>query len=191
MRRRTRTVAVAVAVAVVAVLGTFGVRQLRHADAGSAATVTQTRRVLPAAQRPAAPVLDGRTLTGARLSTADWQGKIIVVNFWGSWCAPCRKEAPALRRISAESYAQGVRFVGVDIRDSQANGSSFEKDHRITYPSFDDPDATLSLRFHALAPQATPSTYVFDRMGRIAAVFFGATTYDELNSAVELVVEKG
>jgi len=178
--------------AAVAVLGVIGLRQLGRSSASAAGTtISQTRKVLPASERPVAPVLDGRTLSGAQLSTRQWDGKVIVVNFWGSWCAPCRKEAPALRRVSAGSYAEGVRFVGVDIRDNPAAALSFEKKYGINSPSFNDPDSRLSLKFGALSPQATPSTYVIDRKGRIAAVFYGATTYDELHSAVELVVENG
>jgi thiol-disulfide isomerase/thioredoxin len=178
--------------AAVAVLGVIGQRQLSRSSASAAgATISRTRTVLPASERPVAPVLDGRTLSGAQLSTRQWDGKVIVLNFWGSWCAPCRKEAPALRRASTGSYADGVRFVGVDIRDNPAAALSFEKKYGIAYPSFNDPDARLGLRFGALSPQATPSTYLIDRKGRIAAVFYGATTYDELDSAVELVVENG
>ncbi|MCZ4102788.1 MULTISPECIES: TlpA family protein disulfide reductase [Streptomyces] len=189
-RPRIRTLVVLLVAAAAAVLGVFALQGLRTAEAGST-TVSQTRTVLPAAERPAAPVLDGTTLTGEHLSTADWRGSVIVVNFWGSWCTPCRKEAPGLRRVADETSRQGVRFVGVDVRDTPVAGLGFEHDFGITYPSFNDPATKLSLRFGSLAPQATPSTYVFDRKGRIAAVFFGATTYDELYSAVELVVEKG
>jgi thiol-disulfide isomerase/thioredoxin len=182
---------VAVLAAAVVVLGVIGLRQLGRSSASAAgATVSRTRTVLPPSERLKAPVLDGRTLAGVRLSTRQWDGNVIVVNFWGSWCAPCRKEAPALQRISAGTYASGVRFVGVDIRDNPAAALAFEKNHGIGYPSFNDPDTRLGLRLGALGPQATPSTYVIDRKGRIAAVFYGATTYEELYSAVELVVEK-
>jgi thiol-disulfide isomerase/thioredoxin len=181
------------ALAVLAVLaaGVIVVRALRPASTTAGRTIGKTRQVLPVVQRPVFPVLDGTDLDGRRLSTKPWRGKVLVVNFWGSWCAPCRKEAPVLRRVSQESYAQGVRFVGVDIRDNPGAGKAFERTYKITYPSFNDPDAGLGLRLGSLGPQATPSTYVVDRKGRIAAVFYGATTYDELHSAVELVVENG
>jgi thiol-disulfide isomerase/thioredoxin len=179
------------AAAVLAVLAA-GVLAVRAASSSAPVrTVTKTRQVLPAAQRSAFPVLDGTDLDGRALSTKPWHGNVMVVNFWGSWCAPCRKEAPVLRRVAQEEYAKGVRFVGVDIRDNPASATAFERTYKITYPSFNDPDSRLALRLGSLSPQATPSTYVVDRHGRLAAVFFGATVYSELYSAVELVVEKG
>ena len=168
------------------------VRELRQAQSATAAqTIDRTRQVLPANRRPVFPVLDGTGLDGKPLSTAPLRGDVLVVNFWGSWCSPCRKEAAVLERVAQEDAARGVRFVGVDVRDSTTAGRAFETAHGITYPSFDDPAGLVALRLGALGPQATPSTYVVDRHGKLAAVFFGATVYDELHSAVELVLEKG
>jgi thiol-disulfide isomerase/thioredoxin len=115
----------------------------------------------------------------------------VVVNFWGSWCTPCRKDAPVLRRVADETYANGVRFVGVDIRDTPGAAQAFEKATRSRIRASTTRTASWRYGWAAWAPQATPSTYVVDRKGRIAAVFSGATAYDELHSAVAPMLENG
>ena len=146
----------------------------------------------PAGKRPVAPKLSGETITGERLDLIDLRGKVIVLNVWGSWCAPCRAEAPALKKVSEEMYDLGVRFVGVDTRDNDAAARAFERNYGITYPSFRDPDGKLLLRFNGRIPlSAVPSTVLIDRDGRIAARVIGATTYTTLSELVkDLAVAK-
>ncbi len=95
----------------------------------------RTRRAsLKPGERTLTPPLTG-TLTGVRIGIARWRGHVVVINVWGSWCAPCRKEAPELARLAKETKPLGVRFLGVDIRDSKTAAIAFEKDYGITYPS--------------------------------------------------------
>ena len=141
-------------------------------------------RVIPAVQRPAAPLISGTTLTGRHLNIASWRGHTVVINFWGSWCVPCRKEAPVLRRVAGDTRALGVRFAGIDIREGPAAGLAFEDHYHVPYPSISDPDNLIGTGFGPAAPVATPSTYIIDARGRIAWAWFGATTYPQLESAV-------
>lgn len=141
-------------------------------------------QVIPAAQRPAAPDISGTTLTGGQLDTASWRGRAIVVNFWGSWCVPCRQEAPVLARVARDTRFLGVRFLGIDIREDPASGLAFQRDHQIPYPSISDPGDLIAARFGTAAPAATPSTYIIDARGRIAWAWFGATSYNQLDLAV-------
>lgn len=104
------------------------------------------------------------------------RGSVVVINVWGSWCAPCRAEAPELARLSRETKSLGVRFLGVDIRDSKTAAIAFEHTYGITYPSVFDPDSRTMLGFKALAPRAVPSTYVLDRTGKVAALSIGPLT---------------
>lgn len=108
----------------------------------------------------------------------------MVLNFWGSWCVPCRAEAPVLARVAAETRYLGVRFAGIDIREDAAAGLAFERLHHITYPSVSDPGDVIAARFGALAPAATPTTYILDGSGRIAWAWFGQTSYSQLELAV-------
>ena len=140
--------------------------------------------VIPAAQRPATPDISGATLTGTRLDLASLRGAPVVINFWGSWCAPCQAEAPVLARVARDTRRLGVRFVGIDVRDNPSAGLAFEQGHHVPFPSISDPGNLIAARFGAGAPTATPSTYILDARGRIAWAFFGSTTYGQLEPAV-------
>ncbi len=136
-----------------------------------------------AGHRPLAPDFTGTTLTGSRLSFSSYRGRVVVLNFWGSWCVPCREEAAALA-VAAEQYApSGVAFLGVDVRDTTASAEAFARSFGITYPSVSDSGSQITLDFTAVVPIAgTPTTLVIDRTGHIAGAVFGQTTYAELTT---------
>ncbi|MDA8319170.1 MAG: TlpA disulfide reductase family protein [Actinomycetota bacterium] len=180
MTRRVKLL-VSGAVAAAVIVAVIGAVHLADASGSGLPAVGQ---VIPAAQRPAAPDISGTTLAGGHLDTQSWRGHTIVVNFWGSWCVPCREEAPVLARVARDTRVLGVRFLGIDIREGPASGRVFEQDFRIPYPSISDPDNLIAARFGTAAPQATPSTYIIDAHGRIAWAWFGATSYSQLELAV-------
>lgn len=120
-------------------------------------------------QRQTAPILEGVGLDGEEISTADWAGDVIVVNLWGSWCPPCRKEAPVLKAISEELADENVRFVGLLTKDKPAAAAAFNAKAGITYPSIVDDDGTQQLAFaDSLPSQAIPTTWVIDSKGKVA-----------------------
>jgi thiol-disulfide isomerase/thioredoxin len=164
-----------------AVAATAGAVRLAYPKGSGLPAVGQ---VIPVAERPGAPDIAGTSLAGGHLDTRDWRGRAIVVNFWGSWCVPCREEAPVLARVARDSSVLGVRFLGIDIREGPASGLAFERDFRPPYPSISDPDNLIAALFGADAPAATPSTYVIDARGRIAWAWFGSTAYSQLDLAV-------
>jgi thiol-disulfide isomerase/thioredoxin len=136
-------------------------------------------------QREEAPAVSGTTLTGLRLSLASYRGDVVVLNFWGSWCAPCRAEAPALGTLARDLQGKGVRFIGVDIRDEPDSALAFMQTFRIGYPSLNDPNDEIALEFHSTVPPAAiPTTLVIDRSGRIAARIVGESTYGALMSLI-------
>ena len=176
-RRAAGLIAAGLLLAACGTTTTSGPSAAKTAGSGTRQALTE----YPAGKRPAAPVLSGATITGDRLNLAALRGKVIVLNVWGSWCAPCRNEAPALKKASDETYDLGVRFVGIDTRDNDAAARAFERTYGITYPSFRDPDGELLLRFNGRIPlSAVPSTVFIDRDGRIAARIIGQTTYRTL-----------
>lgn len=126
--------------------------------------------VVPAADRKVAPVLSGDDLEGSSLTTADWAGQTIVVNVWGPWCPPCRKEMPALQEVSEQYADQDVKFVGVLNRSKSDTALAFNKKVGVTYPSFADQGGRLELKFNDSLPTiAVPTTWIIDAKGRVAA----------------------
>lgn len=140
--------------------------------------------VFPDGKGPVAPPVSGTTLTGTKLSLSQYAGQVVVMNFWGSWCTPCRAEAPALASL-ARRFGGRVRFVGVDIRDSNATAKAFLSNYHISYPSLNDPAAEVALAFHgAVTPAGIPTTLVIARDGRIAARVIGEVSYTGLKSMI-------
>ena len=133
-------------------------------------------------KRKPAPDLSGSTLTNTKLALSSLRGKVVVVNFWGAWCAPCRAESAALVQVAGATAAKGVIFLGVDERDTRTNALSFVRGHGVTYPSVFDEDGSLAAAWPAAS--GPPYTFIVDRQGRIAARFLGGVTPDELQSAV-------
>lgn len=144
-------------------------------------------------ERTEGPKLDGETVDGKTLDTTTLKGKVVVLNVWGSWCPPCRQEAPYFAKVSKElaEAGQPVAFVGINTRDnSKQNAVSFETDYGITYPSFYDPDGKLMLRFPkgTLNPQAIPSTIILDKEGRVAARALVAINEETLRSMIDPIL---
>jgi thiol-disulfide isomerase/thioredoxin len=141
-----------------------------------------------AGQRPAAPLVTGVTLTGQKLSLAAYRGNVLVLNFWGSWCAPCRAEAPALGTLARRLDGSGVRFVGIDIRDEPQSALAFMQTFGVQYPSLNDPGDEIALQFRSTVPPAAiPTTIVIDRSGKVAARIVGGATYAQLKSVISEV----
>jgi thiol-disulfide isomerase/thioredoxin len=145
-------------------------------SAGEVVQVAQGNRDEPVA-------LTGRDLEGERLSTADWRGKPVVAVVWGSWCAPCRAEAPDVV-AAAREVGDRAQFVGINIRDaSPEQARSFVRTFDVPYPSYYSPDGEAMLAFSGtLTPNSIPSFVVLDAEGRVAASIIG-----ELPSRTTLV----
>ncbi|MFG2378556.1 TlpA family protein disulfide reductase [Streptomyces sp. NPDC048504] len=141
--------------------------------------------------RQAAPDLSGKTIDGKTLNTADYKGKVLVVNVWGSWCSPCRAEADNLVQVAKATANKDVQFVGLNTRDTSTEPAvAFEKKYAVPYPSLYDPTGRLMLRFKkgTLNPQAIPSTIVIDRDGKIAARALQALSEDKLREMLDPVI---
>lgn len=148
--------------------------------------------VAPAARRPA-PEVTGSLLGGGSFDPGSVRGQVVVLNFWASWCGPCREEADGLQGVYDATRAEGVRFVGINTKDHRSTAEAFVRTHRVTYPSVFDQPGRVPLAFlrAALPPTATPTTLVLDRQGRIAARILGPVTYSRLLSLVRSVLAEG
>jgi thiol-disulfide isomerase/thioredoxin len=141
---------------------------------------------VPVDKRKPAPEIDGPSLVGGKqIDSADYRGKVLVINIWGSWCPPCRKEAPDLQAASNQLGSK-AQFIGINSRDSgEAAPAAFLRSHKISYPSIYDPDGTQVVKFSNLPPSAIPSTLVIDKHGRIAVRILGTITRDTLVDIVD------
>jgi thiol-disulfide isomerase/thioredoxin len=179
MPRRTTLAVVVVAVAaavvaVVALAGGGGRGLAPEAATGQVELVGSGVAVVPEAERPPLPAFSGRTLDGKELDLASLRGRPLVLNFWASWCGPCRAEQQGLELASRTLAGRDVRMVGVNIRDDRGAAASYLEEFGVGYPSLFDRPAVLSARLGALGPQAPPYTLVVDARGRVAARVFGA-----------------
>lgn len=156
-------------------------------DAGTAFVAGDGSIVLIApADRGPAPDLAGPTLEGGEFRLSDHLGDVVVINVWASWCAPCRAEAPILESAWKQVQDDGVQFVGLDTRDTDAAARAFLDAYDITYPNVIDADGRLQLLFSdTLPPQAIPSTLVIDREGRVAGRIIGRVTESTLLGLIE------
>ena len=140
----------------------------------------------PGEQGVLLPRLEGPALgDDTMLSLDDQLGHVVVINVWGSWCGPCRSEAPDLAAVSQQTKRRGVRFLGVDVRDEPSAALRFERTYGITYPSFDDPEGQLLAQLRGIVPVgAVPSTLVVDASGVIRARVIGRVERSALRSLI-------
>jgi thiol-disulfide isomerase/thioredoxin len=155
-------------------------------DDGSAGAEAPGLTTFPLGERRAAPRVQGELLDGGLFESDGYQGQVLVYNVWGSWCAPCRAEAPVLRQVAGETRDQDVQFVGIDTRDNRKAARAFERRYGIRYPSVFDSDGRVLLAFRGIVPvAAVPTTVVVDRQGQVAARIIGRARLADLRKAVK------
>jgi thiol-disulfide isomerase/thioredoxin len=131
-----------------------------------------------------APSLSGSELGGGHFSLGSERGKVVVVNFWASWCGPCKTEAPELSTFAWQHRNRGVVVVGVVFSDTINSASAFARFYASLYPSISDPGGVIANSYGVISP---PTTYIIDRHGRIAATLLGATNAQQLAAVVARV----
>jgi thiol-disulfide isomerase/thioredoxin len=127
------------------------------------------------------------------LSLDDYAGKVVVINVWGQWCGPCRSEIPQLEQVFEQTRADGVQFLGIDVRDyNREAAKDFVVDRKVSYPSIYDPAMRTMIAFGGKYPTTViPSTVVLDRQHRVAAVFLRVLLAADLLPVVQrLAAEK-
>jgi thiol-disulfide isomerase/thioredoxin len=130
--------------------------------------------------------VSGTTLSGGHVDIKSYRGKVVVVNFWGSWCVPCHEEEQGFAQVAKDDAKKGVAFLGIDEREnSPANGQAFERQFHVTYPSIYDKNETLALQFPHAIPASTPTTIVVGPKGDILAKVTGGIEYTDLRTLVQ------
>jgi peroxiredoxin len=150
---------------------------------------TPAGEVLPPGERAAAPDFSGTLLGGGDFSSAELDGDIAVLNFWGSWCPPCRVETPQFQEVYADVRDRGVAFLGLNVKEtSEQFATAFVASEGIEFPSLYDPRGEVALAFRDYPANAIPSTIVLDAQGRVAAVYTGEVAQEDLRAVLDLLL---
>ena len=164
MRGRLKLGAQAVAAAGVGVLGALLIWNLTH-------------QTPPPKVGGKAPAFSLRRLSGGGdLSLASFRGKTVVLNFFASWCDPCKREAPALEQLWRQYRGRGVVVFGIDSNDPRGDGLRFVHAHGITYPIVSDPNESQALRYGI---PGLPGTYVINSRGRVVGAEIAGPISDQ------------
>ena len=122
---------------------------------------------------------------GGSIGTSELAGSVIVVNFWASWCSPCRQEHPALRAAWQRYRDQGVVVLGIDYQDTTAGAVAFRRELGGGWPVVTDPGSKTAL---AYGVRGVPETFIVSRTGRVAAWHAGPVSYGFLTTAIGRLV---
>jgi cytochrome c biogenesis protein CcmG, thiol:disulfide interchange protein DsbE len=183
--RRAKLVAQGVAIGLVALLFVLLVWALVTEEGGDLAAAANR------GDRPDAPEFALERLDGeGELALSSLQGKAVVLNFWASWCLPCKDEAPYLEQVWQENRERGLVVVGLDAKDFRRDARRFAERFRLTFPLvFDGPGDTLS----GWGVTGFPETFVLDREGKVVQAFLGDVSSDdekrELRAAIERALQ--
>ncbi|WAL69678.1 TlpA disulfide reductase family protein [Amycolatopsis cynarae] len=150
----------------------------------------QTRIVYDRRDRKRVREISGESVTapGERISLRSYEGRVVVLNLWASWCAPCRTESHEFGKLTDEGAAKGFPVVGVDVRDDRSAASDFMTGFGVRYPSIYDPSSRIGLALPGIPLAAVPITLVIDRRQRVAAVFLGAVLASDVLPAINAVL---
>jgi cytochrome c biogenesis protein CcmG, thiol:disulfide interchange protein DsbE len=176
VQRSAVPIAVAVLAAALVGLLVYGV-VARRDDTSLDAAVKKGQRPAAPGAGVTLPTLDGR----ARGSLAQLRGKVVVLNFWASWCGPCANEAPVLERAQQQLAGSGT-VLGVTYKDDAQSSRDFVRKHRLTYPSLRDDRLDLAPKY---GTTALPETFVLDKAGHVVAMSRGEVSQAFLARAID------
>jgi thiol-disulfide isomerase/thioredoxin len=182
-KAKRRTVVTVAAVAAALLAAALAVTLLTSGNGNASNGIVEYQ----AGKRPLAPSVTGVSLTGSTIKLSSYRGRTVVLNFWGSWCSPCRGEAPTLAVLDEQYGSKGVAFLGDDVADTPANALAFAHSVGITYPSFSDNGYLVVADFSQVGVQVsdTPTTVVIDKTGHVAGMVLGAVSYGQLTTLIK------
>lgn len=128
-----------------------------------------------------APPFDLAAPDGEPVRLSDFQGRVVIVNFWATWCEPCKVEMPELQRLYVEAGGEGLQIIGVNTGEPAALVRGWRETFGLTFPLVLDPDGAVSELYRL---RGQPSTYVIDRTGMITHIFYGPVDFGTLRQAL-------
>ena len=138
--------------------------------------------------RGPAPDFELTTFDGQLIRLSDQRGKVVVINFWASWCIPCREEAPVLEATWRDYRESGVVFIGVDYLDNEREALAYIEEFDLTYPNGPDLRTRIAQAYRI---QGVPETFFVDRSGMLRGVHIGPITEAQLVSRIETLLAPG
>lgn len=193
MKRLFATLIAALAAVVVlaACTGSNAVDQNGNSGGFTFKSGTQLGQLYPVADRKVAGSFDGKLLDGSAYSSKSNAGKVTVINFWATWCGPCKTETPQFDSVYRKVKSQGVEFVGIDTKDLKSKAQTFVTDNKITYPIVSDEVGETSIRLGKIPQASLPFTVLLDKQGRVAAVYVIRLSPVDLTRSIDkLLAEK-
>jgi len=134
-----------------------------------------------------APDFTVTTFDGEEITLSDLKGRVVVVNFWGSWCGPCRAEAPDLQTVHENYQDEGVVILGITYLDRREDSLTFIEELGLTYPNAPDPGTKIAEdQYHI---QGAPESFIIDREGNIAHFQYGPITAPRLSEIIDGLLE--
>lgn len=137
----------------------------------------------------AAPDFTATTFDGQTLRLSELRGQVVVLNFWASWCGPCREEAPTLQALSTEYAERGVVFVGIAYAEEDANSLAFMREFGITYPNAPDRGTIISENLYGIT--GVPETFIIDQRGQVAQFIPANVSEAQLRSILDALIAPG
>ena len=176
-----RRVIFLITAAVLAVGIYAGLQHSQRNAATSAKSSAGSRLPVSSANRPAAPELAFTDINGATVRTADYKGKVVLVNFWAAWCVPCAEEVPQFVALQKKYQEQGLQVIGISVEDDAGKLRDFCREHQVNYPIVPS-DLRIADAFGGVL--GLPTTFVIGRDSRIHGKQEGTVDFPKLEHEV-------
>ena len=140
------------------------------------ATAQDRQNLTPVADKPAAPDFDLMDINGERHRLSDYKGKIVIVNFWATWCPPCREEMPSMQRAWQPLEQRNVVMLAINVGEDEDTIFEFTADYPVEFPLLMDIDSSVIKKWPV---RGLPTTFVVDPQGRLAYRAIGSRDWDD------------